>query len=132
MTSTKYLLIGNGLSSSQAAKQLREKDPQSAITMVGAEPHLPYDRPPLSKEFLRGEKAREELFFDPEEYFRDQRIDVIVGAAVERLDLANKNAALARGGTGRLREGADRDGRKAGPSEYPRARSSGSPLPSDP
>jgi NADPH-dependent 2,4-dienoyl-CoA reductase/sulfur reductase-like enzyme len=97
MTSTKYLLIGNGLASSQAAKQLREKDPQSAITMVGAELHLPYDRPPLSKEFLRGEKAREALFFDPEEYFRDQRVEVIVGAAVERLDVVNKNAALAQG-----------------------------------
>jgi NADPH-dependent 2,4-dienoyl-CoA reductase/sulfur reductase-like enzyme len=99
MKSTKYLLIGNGLSSSQAAKQLREKDPQSAITLVGAEPYLPYDRPPLSKEFLRGEKSREDLFFDPEKYFHDQRIDVILGIAVERLDLSKKVASLAQGET---------------------------------
>lgn len=75
MKSTKYLLIGGGLAASQAAKQLREQDPQGSITLVGEEPYVPYDRPPLSKEFLRGEKLRHELFFDPEPYFRDQKAE---------------------------------------------------------
>ena len=61
---TKYLLIGGGLASSQAAKELRDHDAEGAITLVGAEPYLPYDRPPLSKEFMRGEKPRDQLFFD--------------------------------------------------------------------
>src|SRR5881628_1532887 len=74
MKSTKYLLIGGGLASSQAAKQLRAHDRRGAITLVGEEPYVPYDRPPLSKEFLRGEKRRDELFFDPEQYFHDQDI----------------------------------------------------------
>ena len=93
MSPTKYLLIGGGLASSQAAKQLREKDPDSTITLVGEEPYVPYDRPPLSKEFLRGEKSRDELFFDPERYFHDHRIDLRLGVAVQRLDLC-KNAAI--------------------------------------
>lgn len=73
MNPTKYLLIGGGLASGQAAKQLREKDPDGPILLVGEEPYVPYDRPPLSKEFLRGEKSRDELFFDPEPYFHDHR-----------------------------------------------------------
>ncbi len=95
--STRYLLIGGGLASGQAAKQLREKDPQSSITLVGEEPYVPYDRPPLSKEFLRGEKPRDALYFDPEQYFQDRGIDLSLGIAVQRLDLANKIAILANG-----------------------------------
>ncbi|MGH7376110.1 MAG: NAD(P)/FAD-dependent oxidoreductase [Candidatus Methylomirabilales bacterium] len=99
MKSTKYLLIGGGLASGQAAKQLREQDPPGAITLVGEEPYVPYDRPPLSKEFLRGEKPRAQLFFDPEQYFRDQGIDLFLAVAVKRLELATKTALLANGET---------------------------------
>lgn len=99
MKSTKYLLIGGGLASSQAAKQLRERDPQSPIILVSEEPYVPYDRPPLSKEFLRGQKSRSELFFDPEQYFHDHRIELILGIAVQRLDPFGKVALLANGET---------------------------------
>src|SRR2546430_13739462 len=97
MKSTKYLLIGGGLASSQAAKQLRAHDGRGAITLVGEEPYVPYDRPPLSKEFLRGEKRRDELLFDPEQYFHDQDIGLVLGVAVQRLNLADKTAILANG-----------------------------------
>src|SRR3972149_2873885 len=93
MKSTKYLLIGGGLASSQAARQLREQDPHGAITLVGEEPH----RPPLSKEFLRGEKPRGSLFFDPEQYFHDQGVGLVLGVAAQRLDLGKKTALLANG-----------------------------------
>lgn len=99
MNPTKYLLIGGGLASGQAAKQLREKDPDGTILLVGEEPYVPYDRPPLSKEFLRGEKSRDELFFDPAPYLHDQRIDLCLGVAVQRLDPAKKIALLAGGET---------------------------------
>jgi 3-phenylpropionate/trans-cinnamate dioxygenase ferredoxin reductase subunit len=85
MKSIKHFLIGGGLASSQAAKQLRERDPQSSILLVSEEPHVPYDRPPLSKEFLRGQKSPNELFFDPVGYFEDQQIDLILGIAVRTL-----------------------------------------------
>lgn len=97
MRATKYLLIGGGLASSQAAKQLRVLDPEGRVTLVGEEPHAPYDRPPLSKEFLRGEKAKAELFFDPEESLREQGIDLVLGVRVQGLDLAQKTATLANG-----------------------------------
>ncbi len=95
MKSTRFLLIGGGLASHRAAKQLRKSDADASITLVGDEPHVPYDRPPLSKEFLRGEKARDALLFDPEQYFSDQRIDLLLGVAVRQLDPANKTAVLA-------------------------------------
>src|SRR2546426_6103330 len=95
MKSTKYLLIGGGLASSQAAKQLRAHDGRGAITLVGEEPYVPYDRPPLSKEFLRGEKRRDELLFDPQQYFHDQDIGLVLGVAVQRLNLDDKTAILA-------------------------------------
>lgn len=97
MHATQYLLIGGGLASGQAAKQLRRQDATASITLVGGEPYVPYDRPPLSKEFLRGEKSREELFFDPESYFHDNRIELILGTAVQQLDTAGKRAMLADG-----------------------------------
>jgi len=93
----KYLLIGGGLASSQAAKQLREQDSQGGIALVGKEPYVPYDRPPLSKEFLRGEKSQNELFFDPEQYFRDHKIDLILGVAAQRLEPLKKTVTLANG-----------------------------------
>jgi NADPH-dependent 2,4-dienoyl-CoA reductase/sulfur reductase-like enzyme len=97
MKETKYLLIGGGLTSSQAAKEIRDADPDGPILLVGEEPHVPYDRPPLSKEFLRGEKAREELFFDPESSFREQRIDLALGTRVDALDPAARQATLSSG-----------------------------------
>ncbi len=97
--STKYLLIGGGLASSQAAKQIRASDPEGGITLVSEEPHPPYDRPPLSKEFLRGEKTAAELFYDPEQRLRDQRIDLALGVKVVGLDPSRKTATLSNGET---------------------------------
>jgi len=99
MISTKYLLIGGGLAASQAAKQLRESDPEGTITLVSEEPYVPYDRPPLSKEFLRQEKATNDLFFDPEQYFHDHQIALRLSLAVKGLDPSTKTATLADGNT---------------------------------
>lgn len=97
MQSTRYLLIGGGLTSSQAAKQLRQLDPGGSITLVSEERHPPYDRPPLSKDFLRGDNPADKLLFDPESYFQEQHIALMLGTAVERLDPASKTASLKDG-----------------------------------
>jgi 3-phenylpropionate/trans-cinnamate dioxygenase ferredoxin reductase subunit len=99
MNATDYLLLGGGLASAQAAKQLRQHDATASITLVGEEPYVPYDRPPLSKEFLRGEKPRDQLFFEPKSYFRDNRIDLILGTPVQQLHTAGKRVTLADGRT---------------------------------
>lgn len=99
MPPAKYLLVGGGLASGQAAKQLRARDPGGHITLISDEPHLPYDRPPLSKEFLRGQKPRDQLFFDPERAFLDRNISLILGTAARRLNMADKTVTLADGRT---------------------------------
>lgn len=95
----KYLLIGGGLAAGQAAKQLRESDPTGRIVLVGQEPYVPYDRPPLTKEFLRGEKSREQLLFDPESFFRRRAIELVLGVMVRELDATSKTVRLASGDT---------------------------------
>ncbi len=95
--SVKYLLLGGGLAASQAAKQIREADTSGPIILVGEEPYIAYDRPPLSKEFLRGEKPREQLFFDPESFYRDRGIELLLGVAARELDAATKTVRLASG-----------------------------------
>jgi 3-phenylpropionate/trans-cinnamate dioxygenase ferredoxin reductase component len=99
MNATDYLLLGGGLASAQAAKHLRQHDATASITLVGEEPYVPYDRPPLSKEFLRGEKPRDQLSFEPESYFRDHRIDLILGTRVQHLHTAGKRVTLDDGRT---------------------------------
>ncbi len=99
METTQYLLIGGGLAAHQAAKQIRERDPRATMALVGEESHVPYDRPPLSKEFLRGEKPRDQVFYDPEQFYRDQHIDLLLGTTVQHLHLPEKTARLSNGRT---------------------------------
>jgi NADPH-dependent 2,4-dienoyl-CoA reductase/sulfur reductase-like enzyme len=97
METTQYLLIGGGVAAQQAAKQIRQLASKAAITLVGQESHVPYDRPPLSKEFLRGEKPRNELFYDPPSWYADQNIDMLLGTSVQHLHLPEKTARLSNG-----------------------------------
>jgi NADPH-dependent 2,4-dienoyl-CoA reductase/sulfur reductase-like enzyme len=95
--SVKYVLIGGGLAAGQAAKQIREADSRGPIVVVGQEAYAPYDRPPLSKEFLRGEKPREQLAFDPESFYRERDIELVLGVAAREMDLSRKTVRLANG-----------------------------------
>jgi NADPH-dependent 2,4-dienoyl-CoA reductase/sulfur reductase-like enzyme len=97
MASTQYLLVGAGLASGQAAKELRRQDSTATITMIGDEPHPPYDRPPLSKEYLRGEKPVEQLFFDTEQALRDLNIALLLGTPVRQLHADQHAAVLSDG-----------------------------------
>jgi NADPH-dependent 2,4-dienoyl-CoA reductase/sulfur reductase-like enzyme len=97
MRSTKHLLIGGGLACSQAAKILRMKDPDGSIMLVGKERHLPYDRPPLSKGLLRGEKSAEQIFYDPQSFFDEKNIDVVLGNPAVALSPDDKTAELDTG-----------------------------------
>ncbi|MPZ49058.1 MAG: NAD(P)/FAD-dependent oxidoreductase [Dehalococcoidia bacterium] len=95
---TTYLLIGGGLAAYHAAKQIRRTDSEGRILLVGDEPDLPYDRPPLSKEFLRGEKDRGDILFDEPKIWSDSlRVDLVLGTAVTGLEPNAHKAILANG-----------------------------------
>ena len=96
MPSVKYLLIGGGLASAEAAKQIRRVDAEGSIALVSDEPLLPYNRPPLSKEYLRGE-ATEPLEFATAAEYEELRVTTVLGSAVTSLDAAASTATLDNG-----------------------------------
>lgn len=97
MSDVRYLLIGGGLASFHAAKQIRRSDPDGPILIVSDESLPPYDRPPLSKEYLRGEKALDGILLAPAETLAADRIGVSLGDRVERIEPADKVVETASG-----------------------------------
>jgi 3-phenylpropionate/trans-cinnamate dioxygenase ferredoxin reductase subunit len=88
------LLIGGGLASANCARWLREEGGEGSILLVGREPDRPYNRPPLSKAYLQGKESREEAFFRPDEWWDEQRIDVLTRTSVMKLDAEARVATL--------------------------------------
>jgi len=84
----KYLLAGGGIASSAAAVAIRGLDPANAVLMIGQEINRPYDRPLLSKGYLRREKRHDELFTLPEGWFADNGVELRTGRRVAHLDTA--------------------------------------------
>jgi 3-phenylpropionate/trans-cinnamate dioxygenase ferredoxin reductase subunit len=97
MRDVKYLAIGGGLASARAAASIRRVDGEGSILIVTDEHLPPYDRPPLSKEYLRGEKGQEALLLQSKEALTEQRIDVVLNEAVVALDPEAKRARLSGG-----------------------------------
>ncbi|MFZ2529109.1 MAG: FAD-dependent oxidoreductase [Rhodococcus sp. (in: high G+C Gram-positive bacteria)] len=91
----KVVVVGAGLAGVRTAEELRRAGFDGEIVLVGAEEHLPYDRPPLSKDVIRGE--REDTTLRPREFFDEQRIDLRLGVAVASLDDAARTVVLSDG-----------------------------------
>ena len=89
-----YLLIGGGLASASCARWLRKSGADGSILMVGREPDLPYDRPPLSKGYLRAEESRDSVLLHPADWYAEQRIDVLTRSSVMKLDLQARTVKL--------------------------------------
>jgi 3-phenylpropionate/trans-cinnamate dioxygenase ferredoxin reductase subunit len=89
-----HLLIGGGLASGNCARWLREAGGEGSILLVGREPDLPYNRPPCSKGYLRGQESREEVLFRPAEWYEEQRIETLTRVSVMKLDLDGRRAEL--------------------------------------
>src|ERR1700735_439778 len=82
------VIIGAGQSGARAAHALRDNGWDGGITLLGNECVAPYDRPPLSKAVLLGEKSTTQCALYDEAFYREQRIDLRIDAAVERIDRA--------------------------------------------
>jgi 3-phenylpropionate/trans-cinnamate dioxygenase ferredoxin reductase subunit len=89
-----FLLVGGGLAAANCARHLREQEAQGDILIVGREPDPPYNRPPLTKTYLRGEESREDILFRPDEWYAEQRIDLLTRTSVTSLDLESRTAKL--------------------------------------
>jgi NADPH-dependent 2,4-dienoyl-CoA reductase/sulfur reductase-like enzyme len=89
------VIVGGGLAATRTAEQLRRSEYAGPITIVSDEDHLPYDRPPLSKEVLRAESDDSTL--KPAEFYEENDITVRLGTAARTVDTAAKTVALADG-----------------------------------
>ena len=89
------MIVGGGLAATRTAEQLRRSEYGGPITIVGAEEHLPYDRPPLSKEVLRAES--DDTTLKPPEFYRENDITVLLGNAAQTVDTTAQTVQLADG-----------------------------------
>jgi 3-phenylpropionate/trans-cinnamate dioxygenase ferredoxin reductase subunit len=94
MTSQAFVIVGAGLAGGKAAEALRGGGFDGQITLIGEEGHLPYERPPLSKEYLAGKAERDSVFVHDQAWYRDQEIDLRLGRAATAIDRAARQVRL--------------------------------------
>jgi NADPH-dependent 2,4-dienoyl-CoA reductase/sulfur reductase-like enzyme len=88
------LIIGSGIAGYNALKELLSIKPNAKVIMVSSDRYYPYDRPPLSKQYLRGRIPRDKLFFESEEFYRRDNLKVILDKKVDRINVKEKTAIL--------------------------------------
>lgn len=92
-----YVIVGAGLAGAKAAESLRGAGFEGRVVLIGDEQDRPYERPPLSKEILKGDKPREKAFVHPEEWYDGNGVELRLGTDVTALDRAARKVALASG-----------------------------------
>jgi NADPH-dependent 2,4-dienoyl-CoA reductase/sulfur reductase-like enzyme len=93
------VIIGGGLAAARVAQAFRKAGGEGPVTMLGKEPDAPYNRPPLSKGFLRGDLEAGDTFVQPEADYAAAGIDLRLGCEVTGIDTAARTVALAGGGS---------------------------------
>jgi 3-phenylpropionate/trans-cinnamate dioxygenase ferredoxin reductase component len=89
-----FVIAGASLTGAKAAETLRADGFEGRLLLIGAEPERPYERPPLSKDYLRGEAERDKLYVHDERFYAEHDIDLRLGRAVADIDLAGSAVAL--------------------------------------
>ena len=98
MSSAPYVIVGGGLAASKAAQTLRDEGFEGDLVVVTGEAHRPYERPPLSKDYLRGEADRSAVFTVDEDWYA-QNAELRTGEPATGLDTGAKRLTLADGST---------------------------------
>lgn len=94
---TGILILGAGQAGAQAAASLRAEGFDGPITLIGDEPHAPYQRPPLSKAYLAGKMTADRLALRGEAFWADNRIELITGERAIAIDRTSRTVAFASG-----------------------------------
>ncbi len=93
------LIVGAGHGGAQAAIMLRQQKFEGTIAMIGDEPEIPYERPPLSKEYFAGEKPFERILIRPVKFWEEREIAMLLGKQVTSVDPENHTVTTANGET---------------------------------
>jgi 3-phenylpropionate/trans-cinnamate dioxygenase ferredoxin reductase subunit len=91
------VIVGGGMAGGTAAEALRQEDLDGDITLVAAEDHPPYQRPPLSKGYLGGTEGVDAAILHDREWYADQGIRLVTGVSADRLDVADRAVTLSDG-----------------------------------
>ena len=97
MTNADVVIVGTGHGGAQAAIALRQQGHEGSILMIGRDAHPPYERPPLSKEYLAGEKPFERIMIRPEKFWADKNVDLMLGTSVSEVDWMRHELVLSNG-----------------------------------
>jgi 3-phenylpropionate/trans-cinnamate dioxygenase ferredoxin reductase subunit len=92
-----HVIVGAALAGAKAAEALREEGFDGRVVLIGSEPELPYERPPLSKEYLRGEAPREKARVHDEGFYEQHDIELRTGTTVSAVDTAAREVELDSG-----------------------------------
>lgn len=98
-TSSTFAIVGGGLAGAKAAEALRDNDFDGHVVLFAAEDQLPYERPPLSKEYLAGKKKLDDFTVDPAAWYRDHNVDLRLGTEVTAVNAAAHTLSLPDGTT---------------------------------
>ncbi|HEU4658389.1 MAG TPA: FAD-dependent oxidoreductase, partial [Capillimicrobium sp.] len=86
MSDRTFIIVGASLAGAKAAEELRERGFDGRVLLIGSEPDRPYERPPLSKDYLRGEAERETAYVHEEGFYAQHEIELLTGTTVTALD----------------------------------------------
>jgi 3-phenylpropionate/trans-cinnamate dioxygenase ferredoxin reductase component len=85
-----FVIVGGGMAGAIATQTLREEGFDGKITLLGQEPNAPYERPPLSKDYLQGKADRDSIFVHPEPWYAEHAVELSLGSTVASLDPASR------------------------------------------
>lgn len=94
MEQVPYLIIGGGLAATAAIDAIRRRDKTGRLMMIGTEPHLPYDRVPLSKDYLLGRMERAHVFLRPPRFYERHRVEQFLGQSAIAVDVSTRTVTL--------------------------------------
>jgi 3-phenylpropionate/trans-cinnamate dioxygenase ferredoxin reductase subunit len=93
-----FVIVGASLAGAKAVETLRNEGFDGSLVLIGAETERPYERPPLSKDYLRGESAREKVYVHDEAFYAENEIELLLGRTAVSLDTSIGQVGLDDGG----------------------------------
>jgi 3-phenylpropionate/trans-cinnamate dioxygenase ferredoxin reductase subunit len=94
MSQQTFVIVGASLAGAKAAQELRERGFDGPVILIGSERERPYERPPLTKDYLRRETEREKAYVHPSDFYEQHEIELLSGATVTNLDAASSRITL--------------------------------------
>jgi 3-phenylpropionate/trans-cinnamate dioxygenase ferredoxin reductase component len=94
MTKPTFLIVGASLTGAKAAEELRAAGFDGRVMLIGAEPERPYERPPLTKDYLRGESERAKAYVHPGGFYAQQEIELVTGVTVTAIEPGESRVRL--------------------------------------